>query len=208
MYRVMIVDDQNISRQLFEIYVKSSPDFELAFSVPSAAVADIYLLKSGVDLVLMDIFMNDGSNGLSAAAKIKKRFPDTKIIAVTSLPEPSLIERAREIGIESFWFKEADGATILEVMTRTMAGERVYPDEMPKIKIGSAPLESFTERELDVLKLATMGVTNGEIAKRLNVSENTVKAHVRNMLAKTDLKSRTQLAIEARLLGITVIEED
>ena len=85
--RVMIVDDQYISRMLFEMYVNSSDRYELAFSVSSAAVVDVYLLKHSVDLVLMDILMNDGSNGLDAAAKIKETHPEIKIIAVTSMPE-------------------------------------------------------------------------------------------------------------------------
>ena len=208
MYKVMIVDDQNISRQFFEMYVNSSSDYELAFSLPSAGVADIYLLKYRVDLVLMDIFMKDGSNGLTSAAKIKRRFPETKIIAVTSLPEPSLIKEAKKIGIDSFWHKEADGITILEVMNKTMAGESVYPEALPKTKIGIAEIEDLTDRELEVLKLTTTGKTNSEIAKTLNVSENTIKAHIRNLLSKTELRNRTELALTAISLGITVIDDN
>lgn len=122
--KVMIVDDQFISRQLFEMYVKSSEKYEILYSVESAAFADTFVLKSPVGLVLMDILMNDGSNGLEAAERIKKHRPDIKIIAVTSMPETSWMNRAREIGIESFWYKEASKETILEVMDRTMAGER------------------------------------------------------------------------------------
>ena len=105
--KVMIVDDQFISRQLFEMYVKSSEKYEILYSVESAAFADTFVLKSPVGLVLMDILMNDGSNGLEAAERIKKHRPDIKIIAVTSMPETSWMNRAREIGIESFWYKEA-----------------------------------------------------------------------------------------------------
>ena len=105
--RVMIVDDQYISRQLFEMYVKSSEKYELAYSIESAAFADVFVLKKPIDLVLMDILMNDGSNGLDAAARIEKNRPDIKIIAVTSMPEASWLDKARKIGIESFWYKEA-----------------------------------------------------------------------------------------------------
>ena len=93
--KVMIVDDQFISRQLFEMYVKTSDKYEVTYSVESAAFADAYVLKNKIDLVLMDILMNDGSNGLDAAARIKKNSPETKIIAVTSMPEYSWIKRAR-----------------------------------------------------------------------------------------------------------------
>ena len=79
-YRVMIVDDQSISRHLFEMYVNNSPSYELAFSLSSASAADVYILRHEVDLILMDILMNDGSNGLEAAEKIKKLRSDIKMM--------------------------------------------------------------------------------------------------------------------------------
>ena len=205
--RVMIVDDQYISRQLFEMYVKSSEKYELAYSIESAAFADVFVLKKPIDLVLMDILMNDGSNGLEAAARIKKNRPDIKIIAVTSMPEASWLNKARKIGIESFWYKEASKETILDVMDRTMAGESVYPDSAPKVRIGLAGSEEFTERELEVLRIMTTGASNAVIAEKLNISESTVKNHIRHMMEKTGCESRTALAIEARVSGVVISTE-
>ena len=88
--RVIIVDDQAISRQLFEMYVRSSDRYELVSSVRSAGLVDIYLLKHRADLIIMDIMMNDGSDGLEAAEKVNKDYPDIKIVAVTSMPESSV----------------------------------------------------------------------------------------------------------------------
>ena len=136
--RVMIVDDQFISRKFFEMYIESSERYEVAFSVESAAFADTYVLKENIDLVIMDILMNDGSNGLSSAERIKKNSPDTRIIAVTSMPEPSWLGRARSIGVDSFRYKEASKETIINVMDRTMMGESVYPDSAPETNIGIA----------------------------------------------------------------------
>ena len=203
-YRVMIVDDQSISRHLFEMYVNNSPKYELVFSLSSASAADVYILRHQVDLILMDILMNDGSNGLEAAEKIKKLRPDIKIIAVTSMPEYSWLEKAKSIGIESFWYKEADEQTILEVMDRTVAGESIYPDSSPKVKLGLADSSELTERELEILRIVTTGATNQQVAEQLGISENTVKSHVRSMLDKTGFRSRTELAIKARVLGIVV----
>ena len=202
--KVMIVDDQAMSRHLFELYVQSSEDYELMFSLPSASVAEVYLLKHDVDLILMDILMNDGSNGLEAAKRIKERYPRIKIIAVTSMPEHSWIERAKKIGVDSFWYKESGEAAILDVMDRTMAGESVYPDSPPTVMLGLAKSSEFTERELEVLRIITTGATNGAVAEELGISENTVKAHVRSMLEKTGYQSRTELAIKARVIGITI----
>ena len=205
--KIMIVDDQFISRQLFEMYVKTSDKYEVTYSVESAAFADAYVLKNKIDLVLMDILMNDGSNGLDAAARIKKNSPETKIIAVTSMPEYSWIKRAREIGIESFWYKEASEATILDVMDRTMAGESVYPDGTPEVQLGHARSTEFTERELEVLRFMTTGVPNAVIAEKLGIAENTVKNHIRHMMEKTGCKNRTELAIQARVSGVVISME-
>jgi len=202
--KVMIVDDQAISRHLFELYIQGSDKYELAFSLSSADVAEVYLLKHPVDLILMDILMNDGSNGLDAAKRIKERYPAVKIIAVTSMPEHSWVGRAKKIGVDSFWYKETEEKTILDVMDRTMAGERVYPDSSPEVTLGLAKSSEFTERELEVLRIITTGATNGAVAEELGISENTVKAHVRSMLEKTGYQSRTELAIKARVIGITI----
>lgn len=119
--------------------------------------------------------MSYGSNGLDAAARIKKNRPDVRIIAVTSMPEVSWMKKAREIGIESFWYKEVSKETILDVMDRTMKGESVYPDSMPKVMLGLAHSDEFTERELEVLRIMITGVSNATIARKLNISESTVK---------------------------------
>ena len=202
--RVMIVDDQFISRKFFEMYIEPSDRYEVAYSVESAAFADTYVLKNNIDLVIMDILMNDGTNGLRAAERIKKNSPDTRIIAVTSMPEPSWLGRARSIGVDSFWYKEASKETIINVMDRTMIGESVYPDSAPETNIGIARSSELTERELEVLKLMTTGIPNAAIAGKLKISENTVKNHIHNMLEKTGCSNRTELAIEARVNGIAI----
>lgn len=202
--KVMIVDDQMIARRFFEMYLKHSEKYELVYAVESAAFADVFVLKQRIDLVIMDILMADGSNGLDAAERIKKNCPDIKIIAVTSMPEISWLARGKEIGIESFWYKETEKETLLEVMDRTMAGEKVYPDSVPKVCIGLADSTEFTERELEVLRIMTTGVSNAMIAEKLQISENTVKNHIRHMMEKTGFKSRTELAIEARVSGLVI----
>jgi two-component system vancomycin resistance associated response regulator VraR len=120
------------------------------------------------------------------------------------MPEHSWISRAKKIGVESFWYKETDEKTILEVMDRTMANESVYPNTLPEVTLGLAKSTEFTERELEVLRIITTGATNGAVAEELGISENTVKAHVRSMLEKTGYQSRTELAIKARVIGITI----
>jgi len=112
-YRVMIVDDQTISRQLFESFVTSSDNYQLVISIDNASEADAYPAKFAIDLILMDIVMKSGSSGLDAAARIKKNYPHIKIILVTSMPEADFMRRAKEIGVESFWYKEVQQAPLL-----------------------------------------------------------------------------------------------
>ena len=117
-YRVLIVDDQIISRQLFESIIASSQRYTLVGSIDSASAADVYCAGNRVDLILMDVVMSDGSNGLDAAARIKSSYPDIRILIVTSMPDPMFLRRAREARVDSFWYKEVDSEPMLRVMDR------------------------------------------------------------------------------------------
>ena len=204
--RVMIVDDSRVAQDLFTLYINNSEKYELVRTEKSADFAERFSRAELIDLILMDILMDKGANGLIAAEKIKSICPEIKIIAVTSMVDGELLKRARKIGIESFWFKVVSKETILEVMDRTMAGESVYPDCVPKHnkKINHAFSDELTEGELKVLRLMTAGMSNSKIAKKLGISESTVKNHIHNMLEKTGCENRTILAIEARVSGIAV----
>ena len=203
-YNVLIVEDQAMPRELFEIYVNTSEKFNHLLSVSNASAAISVCENNAVDLILMDVMTELGSSGLDAAEEIKKQFPQTKIIIVTSMPEYSWIERARKIGVDSFWYKDSQKDSILEVMQRTMEGENIYPDETPLIHIGNTTNHDFTERELEILKELTTGDTNMEIAERLNISVPTVKSHIQHLMEKTGFKTRTELVSEARSLGIVI----
>ena len=116
--KVMIVDDQSISRQLFEIYVTSSEKYELVYSVETAAFADAFALKKKIDLVLMDILMNDGSNGLEAAVRIKKNRPGIKIIAVTSMPNHPGSRRQGQLVLKASGIRKHQKRVFLRLWTR------------------------------------------------------------------------------------------
>ncbi len=203
-YKIMIVDDQFVSRELFKLYIEQSPEYEVLYCIDTAMFADAYVLKAPLDLVIMDILMNDGSNGLDAAAKIKKLKPNLKIIAVTSMPEVSWMERARKIGIESFWYKDVSEETLIEIVERTLKGESIYPDNTPVVTLGLAKSSEFTPREIEVLRLLTTGAGNDEIAEKLDISLNTVKTHIKHLLEKTGFETRTQLAIQSRVTGFVI----
>ncbi|MBR3145254.1 MAG: response regulator transcription factor [Clostridia bacterium] len=206
-YNVLIVEDQDIPRELFEIYVKSASEFNHLLSVANASAALSVCKNNKVDIILMDVMTELNHSGLDAARDIKQHFPDVKIVIVTSMPEYSWLGRAREIGVDSFWYKDGQKDGLLDVMRRTMAGEHIYPDKTPLIRIGNATNHEFTERELDVLKELTTGDTNAEIAERLFISVATVKSHIQHLMEKTGFKTRTELVSEARGLGIVIKEK-
>ena len=206
-YKVIIADDQNIPRQLFEMIVRSSARYELLYALESASVVPIYCARYPVDLIIMDIVMRDGSNGLDVAERVKKDYPKTKILMVTSMVESAYVKRAKAIGVESFWYKEAGDKELLDVMDRTVAGESVYPVSTPTLQIGLAKSEDFTPAELAVLREMTTGAPNKAIAERLGVDASTVKTHISNMLQKSGCRNRTELAIEARVQGLVIGEK-
>ena len=205
-YRVIVADDFMMTRQVFENAVLASEEYELAASYDTAEQAVEHIRGRYADLVIMDIVMKDGSNGLAAAKKIKDIRPETKIIMVTSMPEVSYIGRAKEIGVESFWYKEVQEQPILEVMKRTMEGESIYPENAPVIAIGNSVSTEFSEREIEVLRELTAGCSNKEIGEKLGMTERTVKGHIANMLSKTGFRSRLELAVKARTGGFVILD--
>ena len=204
MVRVLIVEDDPMARTLFELYLKHSGRYELAAAIESASMAELYCLKNPVNLITMDVCTALKASGRTAAAKIKKNGPGIRSVLVTSQPECDFIHRAKEAGIDSFWYKEPLENSLLSVLDRTMAGESVYPEDTPVLKVGEALSTEFTEGELKVLRELTGGDTDEEIANTLNFSIWTVRKDVKSMLEKTGFKSRTQLAVAARESGLGI----
>ena len=203
-YRVLIADDFRMSRMVFENAVEMSEDYELAASVDSAQKVPDVLSNTQVNLIIMDVVMTEGRSGLTVAGEVKEKYPGIKILMVTSMPEVSFIKRAKEIGVDSFGYKEVQEQPILEIMDRTMAGESIYPDHTPIVSVGEAVSTDFTDRELDVLRLITAGLSNQEIGEMLDLSERTVKMHITNMLRKTGFRTRLELAVRARTGGLVI----
>ncbi len=206
--RVVVADDQNISRGFFEMYVRAAIRYELLAGLRTAADAAAYVDAHETDLLILDVMMQDGVDGLTAAEAIKRKHPEIRIILTTSASETSWEEKARAIGIESFWYKEYDSHSLIEIMDRTMNGESVYPGDAPRVPFGAVTRADLTDRELDVLRELTGSLTNEEIAERLNISANTVKRHIQNIMEKTGFESRLDLAMNAKALGLVVHDSD
>ena len=207
-YKVLIADDQKMVRQMFELAVKGSESYEIAAFATTPEEAVETALHQKLDLILMDVVMGSGMDGLDASKEIKEKRPEIKILLVTSMPEVSYIERAKAVGVDSFWHKEVQEQPLIEIMDRTMAGESIYPTSMPVVRFGNIVSTELTDTEIEVLRELVSGASNKEISKRLYMSQSTVKRHISDMLEKTGFKSRLQLAIRARGGGLVINNRD
>ena len=191
---VLIVDDQRSAQDLMTAAAARGEDRYSVFrTLTNSSMAEMCCMTGQVDLILMDVYTEHRENGIDAAAKIKQYWPHIKIIIVTGLPEESFIRRAKTAGCESFWYKDISEEDLLEVMDRTMAGESIYPESTPVIMIGSAKSDSFTAREMDVLREKVSGRPHHEICQRLSMKKATFDYHINNIMSKTGYTSGTQL---------------
>lgn len=195
MTRVLIVEDQRMPREYMERILPDDGRYSLAASIASADLAIIKCRRQPVDLILMDVCTAGTKDGIDAAAEIKAEFPDIKIIIVTSMVEVSYLDRAKKARVDSFWYKDVSSENLIDVIDRTMAGERLFPDETPRVQLGSAQSTDLTSKEIDVLRLVCEGLEYGEISEELGMSVNTVKTHISHILGKTGYANKTKLAI-------------
>jgi len=192
MYKILIVDDHESMRESLAKAFSETLEFSVVGGISSAAYAEAYCKKLRPDLVIMDICTEGGASGLLAVEAIRQSCPESKIIVMTAFDEISYMPRAKEAGAHAFVYKSRSLEYFVEVAKGVVRGENHFP-EAKKIPmpIGEAPL---TEREMDVLRLLCQHKTNKEIASELFISENTVKYHKANMLAKTGFNKSIDLA--------------
>ncbi|MGI6174768.1 MAG: LuxR C-terminal-related transcriptional regulator [Christensenellales bacterium] len=192
MYKVLIVDDHESVCDSLTHALAGAGDFEVIGRLPTAAHAGIYCERLRPDLVLMDVCTEGGASGLDAAKTLSDEFPDMKIIVMSGFDEITYAPRAKEAGAHAFVFKSRSLDYFIEVARGVMQNETYYPKaKIIPMPTGEAPL---TEREMEVLRLMCKHLTSKEIAQELFISENTVKYHKSNMLAKTGFSRAVDLA--------------
>lgn len=193
MVNVCIVDDHESLRDSYKSAIEETGEYRVTGSLPGAFLADVWCRKNSPDLVLMDVCTEGGESGLEAARRIKQSMPEIKVIVMTGFDEISYVSRAKDAGADGFVYKAASFDDLKQVISRVLAGEKVFPEPrvitMPQ---GEAPL---TERETQVLRLLCMNYSRTEIAEKLSLSEHTVKRHIQNMLEKTGFNSVVSLAV-------------
>jgi len=208
-YKVIIVDDEMISRGFMELLIKPSKHYEVMAALPFAKDALIWCQKNTPpDLIIMDVMMEQGIDGLTAAAQLKAEYPQTKLLLVTSMADADWLQKAKAAKIESFWFKTYSTLSLLDVMDKTVAGESVYPEEAPAVMLGCLPASELTKQQRALLRNLTEGLSNREIAERMYLSPNTVKDYLDDLMDKTGIHSRTALVAKASRLGVVISEKE
>ena len=193
MINVLLVEDTKMGRDCITGYLRGSDRYRLAAAITNAAMAETTCLHTPIDLILMDYCTENDEDGIAAAAVIKRRMPHIRIIIITSMASIDLIDRAREAGADSFWYKETGDQELLAVMDRTMNGESIYPDTTPVIKIGAAKSTDISPMQLSILRLMVQGMSNPTIARELHISVDDVKWHLKGLYDKTGYNSRITL---------------
>ena len=208
MIRVLIVEDQKMAQENMEAIIRSSGNYTLAGTIPNAADAELFCMRSNVDLILMDVCTARDESGIDACAVIKKKFPHIKIIIVTSMAEHTFIEKAKQAQADSFWYKDASRGELLTVMDQTMSGETVFPDKTPEVKLGLTTSYELTNAELDVLRALMQSTSDEDAAKMLSCTKSNIRWHVSRILDKTGYRTRMELLIAVASKNLIIVTPD
>ncbi|KPK06006.1 MAG: hypothetical protein AMJ56_15135 [Anaerolineae bacterium SG8_19] len=205
--KVMIVDDHPIVRDGIVNLALIHDDIELVGKASGGLDLLTQLQEIVPDVILMDMVM-PGMDGLETTRAVLARYPEVKVIAITSFPQGDVVRDILDAGAVGFFSKHAEIGTLVDAIRAAHAGQTILAAEataaLIQTKTGSSELgQDLSERELEVLALVVEGLSNREIAERLSISPGTVKHHVSSCMSKLDATNRAQaaaLAIELQLI--------
>jgi two-component system, NarL family, response regulator LiaR len=206
--RVVVVDDHAVVRSGIEYSLLSLDDIELVGSAGSGAEALSLCEQVRPDVVLMDMMM-PGMDGVAATRAIRERYPHTKVIALTSFQEGSLVQDALQSGAISYLLKHVGLEELADAIRAAQAGKVTLAAEAAKALAEAAaqpadPGNDLTDREREVLALIIEGKSNVDIADELSVSLSTARFHVSTILSKLEASNRAEaaaLAVKHGLIG-------
>lgn len=197
--RLLIADDHMLMREGLRTVLSSAQNIAIVGEARSGqeAVQQAHALKP--DVVLMDLHM-PGMSGSQATREILREQPSAKIVALSAHLDEQNVSEAVQAGVVGIWPKDVEFDELVAVIRSAYEGKQpMHPVAVEALIQArrSAYIDRLSEREHDVLLLLNEGLTNREIARRLQLSEATVKGHVSHILAKLGLKNRAQLALYA-----------
>jgi two-component system response regulator DevR len=204
--RVLLVDDHHIVRMGLMTIINDQPGMEVVGEASNANEALREVERLQPDVILMDIRL-PGESGIEATSQISKRFPNAKVIMLTSFADDSMIFRAIRAGAVGYVLKQVEDADLFKAIAVAARGDAVLdPSVTSKLiarvreaehKSDEDAFRDLSERELDVLNLLSKGKTNAEIGESLHLSDRTVGNYVSTILQKLHLTNRIELATYA-----------
>jgi DNA-binding NarL/FixJ family response regulator len=204
MIKILLAEDQMLVRQGLKMMIEQDANLQVVAEAEHGLEAMQQIEKHIIDLVLMDIRM-PVMNGLEATKIIKKRWPNIKILILTTFNDDEYAVQALKDGASGFLLKTAEREKLIQAIYSCMKGgmaihEEVAAKMVPRLLEKEKPKSAnipLTPRELEIAKLVGEGKTNKEIAAALHLSVGTVKNYITQILQKLELRDRTQLAIYA-----------
>ncbi|MCQ2010838.1 MAG: response regulator transcription factor [Sporolactobacillus sp.] len=203
MINVVFVDDHEMVRIGVSAYLSAQPDIQVVGEADNGREAIDLVLKLKPDIILMDLVMEE-MDGIEATKQIVEKWPEAKIIIVTSFLDDDKVYPAIEAGATSYLLKTSKASDIAKAIRSTYNGHSVLEPEVTekvmsrmKKNQNKALHDDLTNREMEVLLLMASGKSNQEIADDLFIALKTVKVHVSNILSKLEVQDRTQAVIYA-----------
>ena len=188
----LVVDDHEVVREGLRLSLSRAPHIRVIGEASDGEQAIELVKRRKPDVVVMDVRM-PGMDGLEATRKISAETPETSVLIFTAFSERSLLARGIESGAKGYILKEAPHETLVKAIDKIAAGEGyIDPALMPAFLAGKDQTDMLTTREREILQLLADGMSNADVAGRLFISQETVKSHVRHILAKLEADTRTQ----------------
>jgi DNA-binding NarL/FixJ family response regulator len=188
--RIALVDDHPILRQGIAALISDQPDLQLVGQASNGLEAIEQFRLHRPDVMLMDLQM-PGMNGIDAMSAIRGEFPDARFVVLTTYTGDVQIVRALKAGARAYLLKSLLHRELLDTIRSVHAGNKRIPPEIAAELADHAADDQLTAREIEVLRLIAAGSANKIVADHLSITEETVKAHVKNILSKLDANDRT-----------------
>lgn len=199
--RILLADDHFVVRMGLAALINTQPDMVVVAEATNGRQAVELFRNHKPDVALMDLRMPQ-MDGVEAITAIRKEFPESRFIVLTTYDGDEDIYRALQAGARAYLLKDMVGEGLIEAIKAVHAGQRRIPPEVASRLADRMFRTELTAREMEVLELIVKGQSNKEIASKLGVAEGTVKIHVNNILSKLGVTDRTQAATYALQHGI------
>jgi DNA-binding NarL/FixJ family response regulator len=187
----LIVDDHEVVREGLRLSLSRAPHIRVVGEAADGRAAIELAERRKPNVVIMDVRM-PGLDGLDATKELMEKEPNTAVLIFTAYSERSLLARGLESGAKGYILKEAPHETLVRAIEKVAAGDSfIDPALMPAFLSGKDREEMLTAREREILQLLADGMSNADAAQRLFISQETVKSHVRHILAKLEADTRT-----------------